>query len=215
MHAVALHLNHDSTLALDLDGEFHNVELERIFGKRHFDARHEQPSLDALTALVHQYHQRFDVGLHVAPLDTYAQELFRRLNVARVACVDHHLAHAAAAFYASPFEAALVVSYDGGGNDGTFRVFIGKRPGGLDPVGDGLRLNLGIPYRALAHPIREIRKPDDGKERSNAGKLMGLAAYGRVRPEWTTPLRQFYIGCGEVDSRRPRHCAITRRVDGR
>jgi hypothetical protein len=63
MHAIALHLNHDSTLALDLDGEFHNIELERIFGKRHFDARHERPPVEALVALAHRYHRRFDIGL--------------------------------------------------------------------------------------------------------------------------------------------------------
>jgi carbamoyltransferase len=200
MHVIALHLNHDSTLALDLDGEFHNIELERIFARRHFDVRHERPLMDALVALVHRYHQRFDAGLHVAPLDDVASELFRLLNVETVSCVDHHVSHAAAAFYASPFDRALVVSYDGGGNDGTFRSFIGTRSGGLSPVDDGLRLNLGIPYRALGHPIREIRKPDDGKERSNAGKVMGLAAYGQVRPEWTAPLRQYYIDCSAVDS---------------
>jgi carbamoyltransferase len=200
MPAIALHLNHDSTLALDLDGDFHNLELERLFGKRHFDARHERPPVAALVALVHRHRRDFDLGLHIGPIDDFALELFRRLNVADVRCVDHHLAHAAAAFYASPFGTALIVSYDGGGNDGTFRSFIGTRPGGLTPVDEGLRLNLGIPYRALAHPIREIRKPDDGKERSNAGKLMGLAAFGRVRPEWIATLRQFYLDCSAVDS---------------
>ena len=214
MHAIALHLNHDSTLALDLDGEFHNIELERIFGRRHFDARHERPPMDVLVALVHRYHRRFDIGLHVAPLDDLASELFRLLNVATVRCVDHHVAHAAAAFYASPFETALVVSYDGGGNDGTFRSFIGTRPGGVSPVDDGLRLNLGIPYRALAHPIREIRKPDDGKERSNAGKVMGLVAYGQVRPEWTTPLGQFYIDCSAVDSFAGMYRWVVSRLEG-
>ena len=37
----AVHLNHDSTLSVDLDGEMRNIELERVYGTRHFDARHE------------------------------------------------------------------------------------------------------------------------------------------------------------------------------
>ena len=32
--------------------------------------------------------------------------------------VDHHEAHARMGFYSSPFTSAMVVSYDGGGNDG-------------------------------------------------------------------------------------------------
>jgi len=214
MFALALHLNHDSTLSLDLDGEFHNLELERIFRTRHFDARHERPPLDALVALVRRYHRHFDLGLHVGPMDDFAGELFSLLNVGDVRCVDHHVAHAAAALYASPFETALVVSYDGGGNDGTFRTFVGRRQDGLSAVDAGLRLNLGIPYRALAHPIREIRKPDDGKERSNAGKLMGLAAYGQERREWMAPLRQFYIDCSAVDSFAGMYRWVVSRLEG-
>lgn len=46
---------------------------------------------------------------------------------AKTSQVDHHLAHAAAAFYEPPCDQSLVVSYDGGGNDGTFRTFLAER----------------------------------------------------------------------------------------
>ena len=36
---------------------------------------------------------------------------------------SHHQTHVASAFYQSPFEKALVVSYDGGGDDGFFNVY--------------------------------------------------------------------------------------------
>ena len=38
--------------------------------------------------------------------------------------VDHHLCHATLAFAESPFDRALVLSYDGGGNDGTTNMYV-------------------------------------------------------------------------------------------
>ena len=39
--------------------------------------------------------------------------------------VHHHEAHALLGFLSSPFQRALVVSYDGGGDDGTYNAFYG------------------------------------------------------------------------------------------
>ena len=38
-------------------------------------------------------------------------------------------AHALLAFHASPFKSALIVSYDGGGNDGCFNAYVGSSEG--------------------------------------------------------------------------------------
>lgn len=48
--------------------------------------------------------------------------------------VDHHLSHAALGFYDSPFKHALILSYDGGGNDGTFNIYTGSREHGIKHV---------------------------------------------------------------------------------
>ena len=45
------------------------------------------------------------------------------MPAARWALVDHHHAHAALGFYASGLASALVVSVDGGGNDGTTNAY--------------------------------------------------------------------------------------------
>src|SRR4030042_5259674 len=45
--------------------------------------------------------------------------------------VDHHLSHAAMAFYTSPFSEAVVLSYDGHGNDGYTIVFKASGSDGL------------------------------------------------------------------------------------
>ena len=74
--------------------------------------------------------------------------------VARWRSVDHHEAHAHTAYFASPFRRALVVSYDGGGNDGAFEVYVGEyskmvRVARLD-------YNLGHMYRWLASFLPEV-----------------------------------------------------------
>jgi len=211
--AFALHLNHDSTLSVDLAGELKNIELERVYGKRHFDARHERPPVDALAGLLLEQAPTFDEGLTIGHADDYALAVAARVGVSQLGLVDHHAAHAAAAFFQSPFEKSLVLSYDGGGNDGTFRTFLASRDGaGIRPLDDGLPLNLGIPYRAFAHAMREIRKPQDGKERSNAGKLMGLTAFGHVRPEWEAPITRFYHECSQIPMSGPMYLEVLERL---
>jgi carbamoyltransferase len=197
---VAIHLSHDSVLSFNVDGEHWNIELERIYGKRHYDARHEGPDLGELAGLIQRQHRTFHEGVLVGDLDEAARQLFGLLGVTSIHQVDHHAAHAAAAFYQSPFDECLVFSYDGGGNDGTFRTFVATQRDGVRAFDAGRRLNLGIPFRALAHPISDINKPDDGRERSNPGKLMGLAAYGEVRPDWTTPMARYFEECSSGDA---------------
>ena len=194
MITIAVHLFHDSTLSVNADGVISNIELERVYGTRHYDWGQQGNNLDDLVSLLTQDY-KFDRGLLVGGGDKNAEALFQRLGIATIRRVDHHAAHAAAAFYQSPFERSLVVSYDGGGNDGTFCSYIGSRESGVHSLGAHCDLNLGISYRALAHPIADIRKPDDGRERSNAGKLMGLAAFGQVRPEWVGPITDYFYRC--------------------
>ena len=215
MAAFAVHLSHDSTLSVDLDGEVKNIELERVYGKRHFDARHERPPVAALAELLLEQAPTFEEGLIVGVTDRYARKLARRVGVRKLRLVDHHASHAAAAFYQSPFEESLVLSYDGGGNDGTFRTYLASRgDAGIRPLDDGLPLNLGIPYRAFANAMREIRKPQDGKERSNAGKLMGLAALGRPRREWEAAIARYYHECSQIPAAGSMYLKILERLRG-
>ena len=194
MNVIAVHLNHDSAISMYRHGEFANVELERVHAKRHYDWRTESRNIDELVALV-DGGRDFEQGIAIGGLEPETRAFFQALGIRQFRSVDHHVAHAAAAFYGSAFDRSLVISYDGGGNDGTFRTFIGSRGKGITPLGVDFALNLGIPYRALAHPIAAIHKPHDGKERTNAGKLMGLAAYGSIRPEWVSPLKAYFQIC--------------------
>ena len=54
-------------------------------------------------------------------VQTDLREIFNTQKMTTVA--RHHETHAAATFYQSPFKEALIVSYDGGGDDGHFNVY--------------------------------------------------------------------------------------------
>jgi carbamoyltransferase len=85
--------------------------------------------------------------------------------------LDHHLSHAAGAYYASPFDDALIITLDGGGDglDGT--AYIGK--------GNKLERIIAVPhfqspgtmYSAITYDMGFIRHRHEGK-------ITGLAALG-------------------------------------
>lgn len=93
--------------------------------------------------------------------------------------VSHYLAHAATAYYFSPFSNCLVVAMDGWGLDMPNKPLSGKiylgRDGVLKDVEDvPIHGSLGLYYGAVT--IALGFKLNDGE-----GKTMGLAAYGNPR----------------------------------
>jgi carbamoyltransferase len=89
--------------------------------------------------------------------------------------VDHHHSHAAGAFYQSQFDESLIISYDGGGNDGYFNVYLGDSNG--VHLLEKRNYNFGGAYMLLASCITEISKTSS-HQLSLPGKMMGLCAYG-------------------------------------
>lgn len=119
---------------------------------------------------------------------------------------SHHKAHAAGTFYQSSFKEALVFSFDGGGDDGTFNIFLCKRgqhPELLQRVHNPLQespfvgYDLGFPYMMFGQFLNDIKLEwiSDGNL-TYPGKLMGLASYGNVVDEWIEPFTELYKkGC--------------------
>ncbi|MGD1151750.1 MAG: carbamoyltransferase C-terminal domain-containing protein [Syntrophales bacterium] len=93
--------------------------------------------------------------------------------------VDHHLSHAAMAFYTSPFSEAVVLSYDGLGNDGYTIVFEASGGDGLKYLERNV-VEFGRNYSNLGYIIG-IQPEICG---TTSGKVMGLAAYGDMREDW-------------------------------
>lgn len=91
------------------------------------------------------------------------------------ALFSHHYAHAAYAFYESPFDRAAVLSHDGGSPRRGYR-------SGLFFLGDGTALYPLTPhYLPLGWTYYQVAAATGMGGMSGEGKLMGLAAYGTPR----------------------------------
>ncbi len=85
---------------------------------------------------------------------------------------DHHLSHAASAFYPSPFEEAIILTADGVGEWATTTVAVGKKNKLEIKKEIHFPHSLGLLYSAFTYYT-------GFKVNSGEYKLMGLAPYGR------------------------------------
>ena len=94
------------------------------------------------------------------------------MNQEKIFFSDHHLSHAASAFFPSPFEEAVVLTADGVGEWATTTVAIGKK-NKLDIIKEiHFPHSLGLLYSSFTYYI-------GFKVNSGEYKLMGLAPYGK------------------------------------
>jgi carbamoyltransferase len=100
--------------------------------------------------------------------------------------VDHHLSHAALAYYTSPFEESLVLSYDGLGNDGYSIIFKAEGSIGIKYIKKST-IEFGRSYNNLGYLIG-IKPEICG---TTSGKVMGLTAYGDLRDDWMPFARKY------------------------
>jgi carbamoyltransferase len=88
--------------------------------------------------------------------------------------VDHHLSHAASAFYPSPFEEAAILTVDGVGEHATLTIGFGK--------GSDIELLRELRYpHSLGLLYSAVTQYCGFKVNSGEYKLMGLAPYGTPR----------------------------------
>jgi carbamoyltransferase len=120
----------------------------------------------------------FMADMNVAPLLSSQSILAERISSglgasvspSAIATVPHHVAHVASAFEPSGFDSALVVSYDGGGDDGHGKV-VSVVNGEYHSVAElGGSQSLGLFYHYAMRPL--------GYGRFDEYKVMGLAPYG-------------------------------------
>jgi len=139
-----------------------------------FMATRRRTGLNGFTSFVRDAPQLISTNLMVGyRLERMLRGLGRRPPV-DVRYIEHHLSHAAAAFYPSPFSRAAVLTIDGIGEWTTASISrgIGNR---IDVI-DELRFpdSIGLVYSAITWYCGFT--PNDGEY-----KLMGLAPYGEPR----------------------------------
>lgn len=175
----------------------------RVFSSQTPEAADQEPTYSSIARLVRK--QFVDLRrLGLRPLTTY--ELLRYLNYFRAATLagkrsiadyflqpmkldstyDHHLCHAASAYYPSGFDEALVFTLDGMGDWYSARVMT-ARAGRLTPVAEYYyeQMSTGLDYEIITamlgfNPAR------------HAGKITGLAAFGKENPVCEAALDKFF-----------------------
>jgi len=138
--------------------------------------------------------------------DNIKKILQREFPNAEIRFVDHHLAHASAVFWTSPFESASILTFDGAGNafdtqhqglmlseTGFYGVGQKKNCTGIvvfkhfiNGVNKKNEFPLGETYNYMSKNIYQMIEPEKAEKITNPyifsevapGKIMGLSAYG-------------------------------------
>jgi carbamoyltransferase len=214
MKNISIYGSHNSALALEIDGKVVLVlEAERFVNYKNaafaqYKTVHTPLAVIqcAVEWIMKKYNiDQFDTCYHMNDDIHHNDKVYRLRHVIPAKqYVDHqhHEAHAAGCFYQSPYEKALIFSFDGGGNDGKFNVYLAERETGVLQIGKHINplynheyvyYDLGFPYMIIAHYLEDIRQ--DSLTDGNLvypGKLMGLASYGTVNKSWLPYFIGFY-----------------------
>ena len=198
---VSIFAGHDANITFynaDKD-EYHLIELERLVKKRYFRLHVDNsPEYQKEILTLCQEIAEEDWGIEndyeavLISSDGFIQvdpkEIFNTEKVVTVA--RHHQTHAAAAFYLSPFKQALIVSYDGGGDDGHFNVYAANQ--GEIKLLKNIKSDFGGGYLLCGSMIREVAEKSR-HQLALSGKLMGLCGYGNVDHNLVPAFSEFFF----------------------
>ena len=198
---VSIFAGHDANITFynaDKD-EYHLIELERLVKKRYFRLHVDNsPEYQKEILTLCQEIAEEDWGIEndyeavLISSDGFIQvdprEIFNTQKVTTVA--RHHQTHAAAAFYLSPFKQALIVSYDGGGDDGHFNVYAANQ--GEIKLLKNIKSDFGGGYLLCGSLIREVAEKSR-HQLALSGKLMGLCGYGNVDHNLVPAFSEFFF----------------------
>jgi carbamoyltransferase len=172
------------------------VELERFINLKNaafqYWGRHEN-----LRELVTELHRYFQVKYNVDRYDnviynSVGDELYKIFPGNNYEHLLHHHTHAYSGLYQSPYNRALIFSFDGGSDEGFFNVYIGEKGRYLEKIYSGAK-DYAISYMMPAHYISDIKQETIFTGNLvYAGKIMCLAGFGRIDEKYIQPLVDFY-----------------------
>ena len=215
MANISFYGSHNAAYVVEQDGKILIVlEVERFLNYKNSGMAQYKcakvPDLVFLSKFIPQYLEKtFNIKefdkcycLNTDVIYNGVHELAYGINAKEFIGGFHHEAHAAGTFYQSPYEEALVFSFDGGGNDGKFNIYKADRENSVqlleavnNPVFNypHIKYDLGFPYMIFGHYLADIKLEalSDGNL-VYPGKVMGLASYGNIREEWLPFFIKFY-----------------------
>jgi len=198
---VSIFAGHDANISFwnAKTNKYYTIEIERLVKKRYFRLHEDNSHLEQRAILeecrdiaAREWGIENDYECVLICSDGYIQtdprQIFNTEDVKTVA--KHHDTHAAAAFYMSPFDQALIVSYDGGGDDGHFNIYSGDK-NGITKL-ENRKADFGGGYLLCGSLIREVAEKSK-HQLALSGKLMGLCGYGKVIPEYVEAFEEFFF----------------------
>jgi carbamoyltransferase len=201
MFNLGFHGSHNATLAISFEKEVLEViEVERFVSHKNASLFFYAPLPNPIKILkeIQGYLERkYDVSCYeniiYNSVDTDVLDFDEVFQYRNLIPMPHHEAHCYSALYQSPYPAALVISFDGGSDEGFFNVFLGSRGYPAKKIYEG-GMDYAISYMAPAHFIRDIRRESSIGIGNLVypGKLMGLVGYGEYREDLAERLISFY-----------------------
>lgn len=215
--SVAVHSSHNAAVAcFDREtGRITVCEIERLTGYKNAGLTEYKPVAFPMVHLRHALEQVGCDGVADVCVTTGGATIPSEIiEGARFATCPHHRAHASGTFYQSPFERALILSFDGGGDDGVFNVYHAPdRATGVELLGRR-PIDFGFAYMAFGQYLHDIdleRSIADGAL-VYAGKLMGLCAYGAPVSEWLVDMRTYYHSYPTVNDYRDKFAWLGKQI---
>lgn len=205
MKTVSIYAGHDANLTFydSEKQEYHIIEVERLVKKRYFRLHVDNNRSEIKRILqeckeIAKKHWGFDRFDHVIiaaeggtnpgnPSDLLS-EIFETNSI--LWSPNHHECHASCAFYLSPYEKSLIISFDGGGNDGFFNVYLADS--NEIKLTEKVKSDFGGGYLLCASLLKEISE-NSKHPLSLAGKMMGLCAYGKPRLSLVQAFKEFFF----------------------
>ena len=205
---VSVYGSHNSAISIYKNGKFLVVEAERLINSKNIAfAQYKVIRQDNIRTFF-QYaldyacsymgidndfdvclYQNSEVVINNDKIDLPATYV----NAKKYIDCKHHFSHASGSFYQSNFDQALVFSFDGGGNDGFFNVYLADREHGVKEL-ERLNVNLGFPYMIFGQFFKDIKKENSLSDGNlvYSGKIMGLEGYGENNRGWLPAFEEFY-----------------------
>ena len=216
MSTISFYGSHNATYVLEENGKISLVlEVERFLNSKNSGmAQYKCPKIEDLFFLskfipnyIMEKHniKKFDkcIALNTDVIYDGHHDLAREFIDAEIfEGSHHHQSHAAGCFYQSPFDDAIIFSFDGGGDDGKFNIYLGNRENSvtliesvINPIINNphIKYDLGFPFMVFGHFLKDIKYEDLSiGNLVYPGKLMGLSSYGKVRKKWVEHFISFY-----------------------
>jgi carbamoyltransferase len=202
---VAIAANeHDSAVAVgDADRVLGVVEAERVTRIKHRWSRARELEWLVELALAEFGRTLDDVthwcgtamGNTLLPREERSCESVKPLRVTicghrrTFIAINHHMAHAAGAFFCSPYSDAMVDVSDAGGDGRTNAVFVGSRSG----AHSSLEERPADPHPGLSGMFYDVCSYYLFKKYMQEGRFMGLAGYGASDPDALSWLSEHVI----------------------